>query len=102
MRSIIVVVALNLVVGASRRRIGLFIVEACEELADGTGLPLGRRPVDLVWGLTMIAAGIGFHDTGIDRKAFSLDQPGIHARPRHCLEQLPQDIAVTEAAVAID
>ena len=78
------------------------IVETCQELGDGTGLPLRGQPVDLVWGLTMIAAGIGLHDTGIDGKPFALDQPSIHARPGHCLEQLPQDIAVAEAAVAID
>ncbi len=29
-------------------------------------------PGDPSWGLTMIAAGTSFHDTGIDRKPFTL------------------------------
>ena len=50
----------------------------------------------------MIATGISFHDARIDREPFALDKPGIHARPDHRLEQLSKDVAVTEAAMAID
>src|SRR5262245_46521085 len=50
----------------------------------------------------MIAAAIGFHDTGIDREPFALDEPCIHARPHHRLEQLAENIAVTETTMAID
>src|SRR5262245_13196765 len=50
----------------------------------------------------MIAAGIGFHDTGIDREPFALDELRIHARPYHRLEQFAENIAVTETTMAID
>src|ERR1700758_3048086 len=82
--------------------IGPFICKASEELADGAGLPLRCGPIDLVRGYAMIAAGIGFHDAGVDSKPFSFNEPGIHARLRHGLKQLPQDIAVAEAAVTIN
>jgi hypothetical protein len=49
-----------------------------------------------------MASGIGFHDTRIDREPFALDEPRYHARSDHRLKELSKDIAVTEAAVAID
>ena len=49
----------------------------------------------------MIAAGVGFHDTCIDREPFALDKTSIHARSDHRLEQLPKNVAVTETTVAI-
>src|ERR1700732_4497793 len=50
----------------------------------------------------MISAGVRFHDAGIDRKGFTLDQTGIHAGPHHRLEDLTEQVAVAEPAVAID
>ena len=50
----------------------------------------------------MIAAGIRFHDAGIDREAFALHQACSHARPDNRLEQLPEDVAIAEPSVAID
>jgi hypothetical protein len=38
----------------------------------------------------------------IDREPFALDEPRIHARFDHRLKKLSKDVAVTEAAVAID
>jgi hypothetical protein len=50
----------------------------------------------------MIAAGVRFHDAGIDRKGFTFDQARIHACPHHRLEYLAEQIAIAEPAAAID
>src|SRR5271169_1494341 len=50
----------------------------------------------------MITAGVRFHDTGIDRKSFTLDQTGVHARSHHRLEYLAEQVAIAEPAVTID
>ena len=47
-------------------------------------------------------ARIGFDHARIDREAFALDEPRIHARSHHRLEELPEDVAITEAPVPID
>ena len=49
----------------------------------------------------MIAAGIRFHDAGIDGERFTLDQARVHARSHYRLEYLAKQIAVAEPAVAI-
>jgi len=50
----------------------------------------------------MITARVRLHDAGIDRKGFTLDQNRIHADPHHRLEDLAEQVAVAEPAVAID
>ena len=50
----------------------------------------------------MITAGVRFHDAGIDREGFTLDQTGVHARPHHRLEYLAEQVAIAEPAVTID
>src|SRR5271170_496034 len=50
----------------------------------------------------MITTGVRLHDAGIDREGFTLDQIGIHAGPHHRLEDLTEQVAVAEPAVAID
>jgi hypothetical protein len=44
---------------------------------------------------------IGADETGVDRKAFAADQPLGHAALNGHLEQLPQQVAVAEAAVPV-
>jgi hypothetical protein len=69
---------------------------------DCARLAFGCRPIDLVRRLAMIVAGIGFHDTRVDREPFALDEPRIRARFDHRLKELSKDVAVTEAAVATE
>ena len=88
--------------GSLRSVLGIFIVQARQELGDRAGLTLRRRPVDLIGCLAAISAGVGLYDAGINRKTFALDQASLHAGPHHCLEHVAQDVAVAEAAVAID
>jgi hypothetical protein len=80
----------------------IVVIEPGQELGGGAGLPLRHRPVDLAGCLAVIAAGVGFNNAGINGEAFTPDQAGIHAGPHHSLEHLAQDVAVTEAAMAID
>jgi hypothetical protein len=82
--------------------VGIFVIEGSKEFGDRPGLTFRHRPVDLVRSLAMIAAGVGFHDACVDRKGFTFDQTGIHARPHHRLEYLAEQIAVAEPTVAID
>jgi hypothetical protein len=42
------------------------------------------------------------HDyAGVDREGFAPDDPFLHAARHHCLEQLAQQIALTETAVVV-
>ena len=49
--------------------IGVLIIEAGKELSRCPRLPLRHRPVDLIGSLAVIAAGVGFHNAGIDGEA---------------------------------
>jgi hypothetical protein len=55
---------------------------------DGAGLPLLLRPVQILGCLPMLAAGIGFEHTGIDREALTLDKAQSHRRPDNALEDV--------------
>ena len=50
----------------------------------------------------MKTAGVRFHDAGIDRKGFTLDQTPIHAGPHHRLEDLTEQVTIAEPTVTID
>src|SRR5438270_10998837 len=83
-------------------RVRILIVEARQELSNGPGLTLRRRPVNLIGRLAVIAAGVGLYVSGINGKAFALYQAILHAGAHHGREHMAQDVAVTEATVAID
>ena len=55
-----------------------------------------RSPFDAV-----AVAGIGLDQAGVDGKAFAADQPLGNAPLQHGLEQSPQQVAVTKAAMAV-
>ena len=45
--------------------------------------------------------GVGHDDAGVDREGFAPDDPFLHAARHHRLEQLAQEIALAETAVAV-
>src|SRR5262245_3130096 len=77
-------------------------MERCQELGNRAGLTFRQRPVDLVGRLAVIAAGVCLDDARINCKALAFDEACIHACSNHCLENMAQDVAVAEAAMAID
>jgi methionine synthase II (cobalamin-independent) len=60
-----------------------------------------KRPQGSVPGLIEIEAS-RFQQLSIDRKTFAPNEARIHARPYHSLEELAQNIAVSEPAMAIN
>jgi hypothetical protein len=54
-----------------------------------------------VCGVEMLFAGIGFHHARVHREALALDKAGGHARCNHALEDMAQNLALTEAAKPI-
>jgi hypothetical protein len=54
-------------------------------------LALGLAPRD----------GIGLNDTGINREAFPADQASLQAQANDLLKELPEQVALTETAVAV-
>jgi hypothetical protein len=75
-------------------RIGLgHRFERREIFLNRAGLALRLGPLDLIWRLAMVTAGIGLHHAGIDGKAFTLDQSGRHAGRNDTLEYVPKHIA---------
>ncbi len=63
--------------------------------------PLSVRPIDLRTLDPLEAAGVGLDHRGVHRKALAADQSRRHAAADHLLEHLAQDIALTEAPVAV-
>ena len=83
-------------------RIGVFIVEAGKELSRCPRLRIWQRPVDLIRGLAVMPAGVGFHNTRIDGKTLALDQAGVHAGSNHRLKYMAEEFAVTKPAMPVD
>src|SRR4029077_11010144 len=81
---------------------GVVIVERSQELGDRACLALRCRPVDLIGSLAVITASIRLHDTGIHGEALALDQVGFHAGSNHGFKHMTKDVALPEAAMAID
>jgi len=52
-------------------------------------------------GRPSLPVNIGSNQAGIDRKAFTADKAFLHAPPHCRLEHLPQQIAVTKAAMPV-
>jgi len=48
-----------------------------------------------------LLVGIGLDQAGVHGKAFSADQPLVHAALHHRLEQVTEQVALTEAAVPV-
>jgi hypothetical protein len=48
-----------------------------------------------------LAVGVGPDQAGVDREAFAADKPLVDAALDRRLEQLTQEIAITEAAMAV-
>src|SRR5579863_665773 len=76
-------------------RLGL---EPGKILGHRTLLTLRFGPVQLVRRFAMIAAGVGLHHARIHREAFALDEARDHAGCNYALENMAQDLALTEAA----
>ncbi len=72
------------------------------DIPDGSARPGDGLPVNILRpDSRALLVGIGGNQAGIDRKGSPVDQPFGHAAPDHGLEQLSQQIAVTEAAMPI-
>jgi hypothetical protein len=48
-----------------------FVFETAKELRGSPRLPLRQGPIDLTGWLTMITAGVGLHDAGINGEALA-------------------------------
>ena len=82
------------------RRAPSSLIQGVEIFPDGPARRGDGLPVNLVRpGRGALLVGIRGNQAGIDRKSGPLDQPFCHAAPDHGLEQLSQQIAVTEAAM---
>src|SRR5262245_1812064 len=67
-------------------------------LGHRTLLTLRVGPVQFIRRFAMIAAGVGLHHARIHREAFALHEARDHASCNHALENMAQDLALTEAA----
>ena len=84
------------------RRAPSSLIQGVEIFPDGSARPGDGLPVNIVRPSSRaLLVGISRNQAGIDRKSGPLDQPFCHAAPDHGLEQLSQQIAVTEAAMPI-
>lgn len=65
-------------------------------------LTLYIRPVELIGGSAVIAAGIRFHHACINRETLAFDEAMRHARRHDALEDVAQDVALAKAFKTID
>jgi len=78
------------------------LIQGVEIFPDRPARPGYGLPVNIVRpGSRALLVGIGGNQAGIDRKSGPVDQPFRHAAPDHGLEQLSQQIAITEAAMPV-
>ena len=73
-------------------------VEGGEIFGDCSRLALLLSPVEFLRRLAVIAAGIRLQHTGIDGKAFALDEAVVHCRAHDALEDMAQYVAPPKAA----
>src|SRR5262245_1473706 len=79
----------------------LLAVECDKIFPDCPRLPSRRGPVRLCSRHSLEAAGIGFDHARIDGEAFPANKASIHAAAHHSLEDMAEEIAVTEATVPV-
>jgi hypothetical protein len=79
----------------------LLAVECDKIFPDCPRLPSWRGPVRLHSYYSLEAAGIGFDHARINGEALPANEARIHAAAHYSLEDMAEEIAITEATVPV-